>query len=317
MTMQRYYLDGFGSEEELASLKTENVFPLVRELEFKFGLKVLRKTGVYTNSGMTGSYQLCNKHGLAVAKVWTETADGGKIEYCYRSPYYSKARGKSDQDKQILRSVKLSSLITALSKHKVVPDLQTLTDKKIAVTKTAIAYMRDALGESRKAVELTPDEVHALLVHYFGENPESHGLPINVNKCKNTLDKYNEADRIRVEKRKEIDRAFRKPYYLIGVDELHHFIIGKFKIVEEDERFNKYVYETVEPFKRYPNIEAYPELIPLMTMVKVAYENFNSAKHGIFPLQDKYDINLDMTFSYTTRPTHYDCLWMTTPCSDI
>jgi hypothetical protein len=192
-----------------------------------------------------------------------------------------------------------------------------MTNKKIAVTKTAISYMRDALGESRKGTELTADEVHALLVHYFGENPESHGLPINVNKCKNTLDKYNEADRIRVEKRKEIDRAFRKPYYLIGVDELHHLIIGKFKIVQEDERLNTYAYETVEPFKRYPNIEAYPELIPLMTMVKVAYERHDNAKHGIFPLQDKYDANLDMTFSYNTRPTHYDCLWMTTPCSDI
>jgi hypothetical protein len=315
--MQRYFLDGFGSEEELASLKTEDVFPLVRELEFKHGLKVLRKAPVPSNNGLNGAYQLCNKHGLAIAKVWTETADGGKTEYCYRSPYYSKARGNSEQDKQTLRSVKLSSLIATLSKHKVVPDLQAMTNKKIAVTKTAISYMRDALGESRKGTELTADEVHALLVHYFGENPESHGLPINVNKCKNTLDKYNEADRIRVEKRKEIDRAFRKPYYLIGVDELHHLIIGKFKIVQEDERLNTYAYETVEPFKRYPNIEAYPELIPLMTMVKVAYERHDNAKHGIFPLQDKYDANLDMTFSYNTRPTHYDCLWMTTPCSDI
>jgi hypothetical protein len=315
--MQRYFLDGFGSEEELTSLKTENVFPLVRELEFKFGLKVLRRGLVHTSMGATHGFQLCNKHGLAIAKVWTDVADGGKTEYCYRSPYYAKARGNSEQDKQTLRSVKLSSLVATLSKHKVIPDLQTMTDKKIAVTKTAIAYMRDSLGESRKVSDLTADDVHALLIHYFGENPESHGLPVNINKCKNTLDKYNEADRIRVEKRKEIDRAFRKPYYLIGVDELHHFIIGKFKIVEEDERLGKYAYETVEPFKRYPNIEAYPELIPLMTMVKVAYEGYNNSKHGIFPLQDKYDANLDMTFSYNTRPTHYDCLWMTTPCSDI
>jgi hypothetical protein len=54
-----------------------------------------------------------------------------------------------------------------------------------------------------------------------------------------------------------------------------------------------------------------------MTMVKVAYEDYrDGGRHGIFPLQDKYDSNLDMTFSYNTRPTHYDCLWMITPCSD-
>jgi len=309
MTVQRYFLDGFGSEEEMETLKSENVFPLIREIEFKFGLKVLRK------SGMTGTYQLCNKNGLAIAKVWT-SMDDGKMEYCYRSPYYSKARGNTEADKQTLRSVKLSSLVATLSKHKVIPDLQTMADKKLANTKNAIEYMKNALGESRKISSLTNNEVHALLIHFFNENPQSHGLPVDVNKCKNVLDQYNEADRIRDEKRKEVDRIFMNPYYMIGVDELHHFIIGKFKIVKKDESLGKYAYETVEPFKRYPNIEAYPELIPLMTMVKLAYESYDGGKHGIFPLQDKYDSNLDMTFSYNTRPTHYDCLWMITPCSD-
>lgn len=70
----------------------------------------------------------------------------------------------------------------------------------------------------------------------------------------------------------------------------------------------------LEPFKRYPNIEAYPELVPLMTMVKVAYESNDHGKQGIFPIMDKYDVNLDMAFFYSGRPSHYDCLWMTTPC---
>lgn len=312
MTMQRYFLDGFGSEAELASLKTENVFPLVRELEFKFGLKALRKVPL-----MGDTYQMCNKHGLAIAKVWTnKNAETGKLEYFYRSPYYKKARGNNDQDKQTLCSVKLSSLIATLSKHKVIPPLQEMTNKKLANTKNAIEYMRKSFGESSKSVSIGADELHALLIHFFGGNPESHGLVIDTNKCKNILDNYNEADKIRAEKSQEVDRAFHKPYYLIGVDELQHLIIGKFKVVTADYRFGRYTYETVEPFKRYPNIEAYPELIPLMTMVKVAYESHNSTKHGIFPLQDKYDSSLDMTFSYNTRPTHYDCLWMTTPCSD-
>jgi hypothetical protein len=317
MTMQRYFLDGFGSEEELASLKTENVFPLVRELEFKFGLKILRRCIVHTDMGATHGYQLCNKHGIAMAKVWAGQTDGGKTEYCYRSPYYKKDRGSNEADKQTLRSVKISSLIATMTRHKVVPDLQAMTDKKLAMTKNAIEYMKASFGNSRKAMPFNPDEVHALLVHFFGENPQSQGLEINLEKCKSTLDIYNQADRIASEKRKEVERAFCKPYYLIGVDELHHLIIGKFKIVAIDETYNKYTYETVEPFKRYPNIEAYPELIPLMTMVKLAYEGHNNVKHGIFPLMDTYDSNLDMTFSYNTRPTHYDCLWMTTPCSDI
>jgi len=311
MTTHRYYLDGFGTEAELTSLKAEDIFPLIRELEFKFGLKVLKK--------VESKYQLCNEHGLAVAKVWAEkNMESGKMEYYYRSPYYKKARGASERDKQTLCSVKISSLIATLKKQKVIPDPQVLTNKKIANTKGAVTCMKEFFGKSDKDVSLSADEIHALLINFFGEKPESHGLVIDTNKCKNILDTYNNIDRIRDEKRQEVNRAFRKPYYLIGVDEYQHLIIGKFKIVSVEkstvESFG-YTYETVAPFKRYPSVEAYPELIPLMTMVKVAYEGHPS-KHGIFPLQDKYDNNLDMTFSYNTRPTHYDCLWMTTPCSD-
>jgi hypothetical protein len=101
---------------------------------------------------------------------------------------------------------------------------------------------------------------------------------------------------------------------MIGVDELGHHIIGKFKIVAMDSSSDTFQYVTVEPFKRYATIEDYPELVSLMTMVKVSYENKEQSKHMGYPLQDKYGENLDMTFFYNTRPTHYDCLWMTTPC---
>ena len=308
MTIQRFFLDGFGSEEELATLKASDVFPLVRELEFKYGLKVLRQADLLQHN----PYQLCNKNGIAVAKVWTQKNDDGRLEYCYRSPYYQKERGRHQADKETIHSLKVSSIMASLTRHDVVPKDGELVNKKVSGTKTAMGLMRSELGSSHKNVEFSADEVHALLLKVLGE-PDSDGLSVNIDKCKNILDKYKNIDRIREEKRQEINRVFRNPYYLIGVDQLNHLIIGKFKIVKQTAS-ESYEYETVEPFKRYPNVEAYPELIPLTTMVKVAYESFSDGKQGIFPIMDKYDRNLDMTFFYTTRPTHYDCLWMTTPC---
>ena len=41
--MSRYYLDGFGSEDELNELLASDVLPLVRELQFKYNLKVMGK----------------------------------------------------------------------------------------------------------------------------------------------------------------------------------------------------------------------------------------------------------------------------------
>ena len=42
--MSRYILEGFGSDELEQSLRDSRVFPLVRDLCHKFGLKVLAET---------------------------------------------------------------------------------------------------------------------------------------------------------------------------------------------------------------------------------------------------------------------------------
>lgn len=314
MSIQRFFLDGFGTDEELASLKESACFPLVRELEFKFGLKVLRLTAVCTDYGAQGAYQLCNKFGIAIAKVWACKNNDGKMEYNYRSPYYLKERGQSREDKETIRSVKISSLMATLTRHDVVPPHDEMVTKKVAMTKDAMGLMRRHMGDSYKTQELTPTEVHALIAQFLGQDLDSRGLSIDLNKCKNTLDKYDEADRIRDKKVEEVRRAFSNPYYMVGVDELGHHIIGKFKLNVINEVHDEFQYETVEPFKRYATIEDYPDLVPLMTMVKVAYESKDTSKHYGYPITDKYDEDLDMTFFYKNRPTHYDCLWMTTPC---
>lgn len=314
MSIQRFFLDGFGSDEEMEILKASPAFPLVRELEFKFGLKILRLAPIRTDYGAQGAYQMCNKFGVAIAKVWAHNNSENKMEYCYRSPYYKKERGSSHEDKETIRSVKISSLMATLTRHNVVPDHEVMVTKKVALTKDAMSMMRRHIGESSKSQMMRPDEIHALLAQFLGQDLNSRGLSIDLELCKNTLDKYDEADRIRDKKVSEISRAFSNPFYMIGVDELGHHIIGKFKLTVIDQVNDKFQYETVEPFKRYATIENYPDLVPLMTMVKVAYENKDSARHQGYPLIDRYDENLDMTFFYHQRPTHYDCLWMTTPC---
>ena len=314
MTMQRYFLEGFGSDEELASLKESPAFPLIRELEFKFGLKVLRLCPIRTDYGAQGAYQLCNKFGIAIAKAWACKNNDGKMEYNYRSPYYKKERGSSQDDKETMRSVKISSLIATLTRHEVVPTHATVADKTVAKSKSAMSLMKNSLGKGEKySGHLSSQEIHAMLASILGKQGDRAELSIDLDKCKNIFDIYEEADRIRDMKVEEMKRMFSNPFYMIGVDELQHFIIGKFKATTVDANNDKYTYETVEPFKRYAKLEDYPELVPLMTMVKVAYEEAPS-KHGIFPLTDRYDSNLDMTFFYDTRPTHYECLWMTTSC---
>ena len=311
MTVSRFFLDGFHDEEAYNELKDSPVFPLIRELEFKYGLKVLRK--VDSRFQRDSGWQLVHKNGIAVCRVST-SMEGGKdrnqLEYCYRSPFYKKERGSSNDDRETIRSIKVSSLMATLSRHGVVPTMESLALNTIAESSRARRIMREELGNSDKRNTLSPDEVHGLLLTAFNKSSSSGSTAIvDLNKCQELLDKYEEADRLMQIKQQEVNRMFNNPFYVIGADVSGDYLIGKYKLVGEDPN----AYEAVEDFKRYRSYEDVPELIPVMTMIKVAYEG-KSNRAGVIPIMDSYDENLDAVFFYRSNPTYYERAWMVTPC---
>ena len=318
--ISRYFLDGFGTEEQLNALLASDVLPLVRELQFKYGLKVMDKVdNVSYPITDKDSYMMCYPNGIAVGKVWTTNKGGTKndqLEFCFRSPFYAKSRGQDHNDRETIRSTKLSSLMAVLKRQEVVKPMKDIRDAKVKQVKQGVSVLRGAMGKSDKSNDFTPDEVHAMLVSILGESTDGLSVPLDLNKCKNTLDIYKEADRIRDIKREESKRFFKNPFYLIGIDEYKHLLIGKFKMTVINSNLGKCEYEVIEDFKRVRTIEEYPELLPLMTMMKVSYEAKEVRRLGVlnFPIQDKYDEGLDATFFYNSAPNNYEHSWMATPC---
>ena len=306
--MSRYILEGFGSDELEQTLRDSRVFPLVRDLCYKFGLKVLAETDLAGKQ----AFQLCLTNGMTVGKAYVrdiDVNDSLTTEYCYRSPYYRKERGRDDEDKTTLRSTKVSSLIATIGRVKAIPDIPKLLDKKMNKLSDAIEIMERKMGSTFKSTsELQADEIQALLCAFLGESPNGNHITIDTIKCKKVLDKYNEADRVRVKKLEEVGRFFRNPFYMIGADKFGHFIVGKVKITGEKQ------YDIVEPFKRYKDITERDDLIPVMTMTKLAYEGKQSMQNKYIPIVDMYDENLDAVFFYESQATHYDYIWMATPC---
>ena len=320
-TFSRYFLDGFGTEEQLNELLASDVLPLVRELQFKYGLKVMDKVvNVNYPEVDKHAYMMCYPNGAAVGKVWTTNkggTDGTQLEFCFRSPYYKKSRGQDSNDRETIRSTKLSSLMAVLKRQEVVKSMKHLTDDKVKQVRQGISVLRDSMGESTKANAFSGDELHAILALVLGESTDGIPISLDLNKCKMALDNYKAADKIRDMKREESKRFFKNPFYLIGIDDYHHLLIGKFKMTVLHSDTHKMEYETIEDFKRVRTIEEYPELLPLMTMMKVSYEAKECRRVGKlnFPIQDKYDEGLDAVFFYSTQPTNYDHAWMATPCS--
>ena len=318
--MSRYFLDGFGTEEQLNELLASDVLPLVRELQFKYGLKVMDKVmNVSYPQSDKDSYMMCYPNGLAVCKVWTTKVGGAKndqLEFCYRSPFYAKSRGQDQNDRETIRSTKLSSLMAVLKRQAAVRSKKDIMDSKIKLVRNGAHSLRKAMGNSDKQNNFTPDEIHAMLATLLGESTDGIPVALDLNKCKNTLDIYKEADKIRDIKREESKRFFKNPFYLVGIDDYHHLLIGMFKMTLLHSDTSKMEYEVIEDFKRVRTIEEYPELVPLMTMMKVSYENKDMRRLGKlnFPLMDKYDEGLDAVFFYSGSPTNYEQAWMATPC---
>jgi hypothetical protein len=302
----RYILDGFESEELEQSFKASDASPLIRDICHKFGLKVLAELEIDGKQ----SFQLCLSNGMAVGKVFTRMNGDNKLEYCYRTPYYKKERGSSNEDKETLHSTKVSSLMATLSRVKAIPSITQLLDKKMTKLGSAREIMERAMGSNYKSTsELQADEIQALLCAFLGESPNGNHITIDTIKCKRVLDKYVEADRVAVKKLEEVGRFFSNPFYMIGADQFGHFIVGKVKIVGDKQ------YEIVEQFKRYKDIAERDDLIPVMTMTKLSYEGRNvRMQNGYIPAADMYDENLDAVFFYERQATHYDYIWMATPC---
>lgn len=315
MSAEKFFVDGFGSDELYKQLIDSPSFPLVRDLEHKFKLRVIRRVKVdAVGGGSSDAWLLGHTSGIAVGKAFVQpsTVNDGKDQFAFRTPYYAKERGSSRADKETVRSAKVSSLMAALSRCNVIPSLSDMETRKAKQVRNAQEVVRRSMGPSDKSVQFTANEIHALLLMALGRSPSSEWVKVDQNKCQTVLDKFEEADRLKKEKAAETQRMFFSPFWMIGVDEFGDYLIGKYKLSHSADE--TVICETIQSFKRYRSYEQVPELIPLMTMVKVAYEN-EPRKAQVLPVTDKHDVGLDAVFFYNTQPTHYDHVWMVAPCS--
>jgi hypothetical protein len=309
--MNYLFLNGFHTPEAEEELKNSGNLPLVRELVFKFELRVLRKV-------QTG-WMMCHKNGIVVGKATTVNNDEGKTEYQYFSPYFTKARGTDKKDKQTLHSTKLGALMGLLKKHNAILTEEEMEKKTLipAIANSVFVAQR-AQGSSYKRNDLQADVIHALLAHFFGENPNSLSLSVPIKECKDLFDKYNEADRVEAMKQQIVMDMFHKPFYIVGVDGFNDISIGKLKVTSTnyDKNDGLLTFETVEPYRRYSNVvESYPDIMPILTMVKVSYGNFSGRLAAdCIPIVDEYNAPLSAAFSFDSSVSHYDSVFMVTPC---
>lgn len=342
-----YILDGFETEELTAAIRKSILYPLIREMEYKFKLKVIKSwSTVMTRmdgvSEVESEFLLAYPSGFCVGKISVDTSNIKKgksaaMQYCFRSPYRVKARGKTLVDKESTKSEKISVLVKTLVSKKMVISEQELIQRKI---KRNVIEAQDTLTKCFKKPHvynnLDDNDLRLLLANFLGEEADSEWLSINQTKCKELFDKYKKQDRMVTKQKAEMIQFFNAPFYMVGVDGNGYFTVGKlagvavdvsnpvptdatqatlFTVMGEKVGYWANHYMTiVEPFKRYKHIEDYPELVPLITMIKAKLEGSGSEKFRIVPNIDVFDQDLNAIFKSSNNLGNYANCWMFTPC---
>lgn len=309
MSKERFFYKGWGTDALYEQLVSHPVFPLVRELEFKFGLKVLDKSkrsipDANGNALPLPAWLMVFPNGFMAGEIFINKDNAT----CFRSPYVAKERGKSTADKETLRSAKFKTLVTAISK-KIELHRQGAqpSELKSAVT-DAHGILQHHFGSQEKTHMLKPNDVHSVLEAFLGENTYRNLPPDTQNKCQEALDKYRELDKIAAHKKEEVDRVFRGQLYMVGIDELLHYTVGKVM------RCDDHSITVVQPFTRYKTINELGSLIPPLLMLKVKNEATQQYKLDGIPVTDEYDSDLDMLLTYSSRISIYTHQWVIIPC---
>jgi hypothetical protein len=314
--MSRYLLNEDSAWDTM--LTSDPAFPLVRELSFKYGLKVFNIASEQ-NAPSNRHFYMSFPNGYPVCRVWAYKDSSG-VQFNYRSPYYQKERGRDSVDRETLHSLKLSTLMGTIKKNKVVPTMESATMQVKRMWDSAIGQRLGTLGnDSKDTYGVTPEMAHALIRSYLGESPSTPNYLLDRDICKKLLDKYEQADKIKQEKEELVKSAYHNPFYVVGADSNHDLLVAKVKrvIVDEPNSKRKSVdFEFVQDFKRVKNLEEFPEILPITVMFKASTEgNWRDVFGGFIPRVDSYFADLEVSTISHTYPSPFHFTWMLIPCS--
>lgn len=317
--MMDYVYEGCDPTGELEKIvKDSQVFPLVRELRFKYGMSVTGQIQPRYSSGDKSAFLMAKDDGINICKVFVEQGNDG-LDYCYHSPYYEKERGSDHFDRRTIRSKRLATLMATLKKHEVVPENVLVQYSNMRAIEYGVASVCDSVGSAFKNDLLNFEQEHALLRAVFrGEDINSFPDEL-LNKCKQALERHDKTVDTIGEITKKRDAFFNRCYVALS-DGTGTLITGIVKIsrATNTNGGNGLNLNILSPFKRTTPEgikERYPELASYLTMLKVYNEeNGNASMSCGIPLQSKYIEALDTALANVNSPDGFFGAWMFTPC---
>lgn len=313
--MNNLILDGYATDELNAALNDPHLSLLVREINHKYKLVAYRKA-----ENSDSKVHMCDANGLNACSL-AVTVENSEPTFHYHSPWYEKDRGNSTQDRQTLRSKKLSALMATLKRHDVVPKSEFLVEQIVA--KPIISTVYSQIRWAYRYDDPRPLEAQigrTLLKIMFGEEPEAAYSTLDREYCRMILDKYNDIEQIVQTVKDTQQRIMHEPFYAIGANAGEQYIIGKAKV--ETDKAEGLRMTVIEPFKRVKSVMEIEELRGFLTMLKVTHDKMAESGRRMLggefkiPYTDHYDKDMEVVYGYN-NVDRYNRQWMVFPCSAV
>jgi hypothetical protein len=213
-----------------------------------------------------------------------------KESFAIRNCMVNKDRGRSSEDKLTFFGKKVSFVMKTIEKEGLIPatTLQFIAHVFGDQIKYGVDNFSESYGEIRKVSHLNGDTAHELIEIALGNRHLSTLSSESMNKVQYALDKYRAADKTRAERKRELAGVFSAPMWAIMYDDTDSFCIGKLNLFpqwgsdEYSTSAQNLTIQLAEPFKRVADITDVPELIPTMTMLKVAIQQDDRLRDKTF-----------------------------------
>lgn len=334
--MQAYIYENMWTQELEDAVENSLAKPIVLEMFYKYGLKVIAwqtqskysyDESAYIVSANKDCYIL-SFNGMPACSVMAEdigleNGQESKIEYSIFSKHIVKDRGRDNADRHTLRSVKLSQLIKSIEKRKIMDDMDTSI---IPSVKSLLhtSYGHISTQRDRKRVVDTDndtEDIHSLLKAFFGMVEKDSLSPNTISNGKVILDKLNKTDENNKTHLMELTRMY-KDAYIIYADATDGYVVSRVKVnLTEDVRDYLRKDEDIEeliPTQRVLKLEDHPEFSNfggVLTMFKVWAEDhihYTMVK-DIIPERDTYWKEFDVTSYYKDTKSQHEGAYLCIP----
>lgn len=261
-------------------------YPLLRELIHKYKLVVMGKR--HPANADSDNFMLSREDGIVVGCAGYNNREG---QYFFRSVVTPKDRGRSSEDRFTYTSIKVSSLMRSIEKHKLIPsDSLAVINKLSHISSFVSSALAKHNNYNKNSGGFSGTTIHELLKVAFGYQDINSMPTESINYFRKALDEYNQVDETRAARLNLVGEIFNKPITFLSYDSTGTFIKGTMKIAISFDEFYRVDETKVIDMeaKRVRTFMDDPDIAPRMTMLKVVLQKTTDefvGEEGFFPIQ--------------------------------